>query len=58
VYVNKTWYLTLREKGRLRVLVDTVPGEIFGAKNKVTGSGEDSIRKNFMICIAYQMSFG
>lgn len=56
-YVNKPWYLTLRDKGRLRVLANSVLREIFGAKDEVTGSGEDSTRKSFMICAGYQMLF-
>ena len=31
--------------------------EIVWAKDKVTGSGEDSTRKSFMICTAYRMLF-
>jgi len=56
--MNKTSHLTLREKGRLRVSAKCAEEEIFGAKDKVTGSGEDSIRKSFMICTAQQILFG
>jgi len=58
LYMNKTSHLTLREKGRLRVSAKCAEEEIFGAKDKVTGSGEDSIRKSFMICTAQQILFG
>ena len=36
LYVTKTWYLTLRDKGSLRVLANSMLRERVGVKDKVT----------------------
>jgi hypothetical protein len=47
----KTWFLTQREEHRIRVFENKVLREIFWPKkDEVTGSGEDNITGNFMIC--------
>jgi hypothetical protein len=51
--------LTLREEHRLRVFENRVLRRIFGPKrDEVTGSGEDYIMRNLMICTHLQILFG
>jgi hypothetical protein len=53
------WSLTLREERRLRVYENGVLRRIFGAKrDEVTGSGENYIMRNLMICNAHPILFG
>jgi hypothetical protein len=58
-YGCETWSLTLREEHRLRVFKNRVLRRIFGSKRDgVTGSGEDYITRNLMICTNHQILFG
>jgi hypothetical protein len=59
LYECETWSLTLREEQRLRVLENRVVRRIFGPKrDEATGSGEDYITRNSMICTHHQILFG
>jgi hypothetical protein len=55
LYVCETWSLTLREECRLSVLENRVLRRKFGAKKKVTGSGEDLIMRSLLICTPHQI---
>jgi hypothetical protein len=47
-----------REECRLRVLENRVLRRIFGPKrDEVTGSGEDYIKRSFILCNSHQISF-
>jgi hypothetical protein len=59
LYGCETWSPTLREEHRLRVFENRVLRRIFGPKrDEVTGSGEDYITRNLMICTHHQILFG
>jgi hypothetical protein len=46
----------MREQHRLRVFENRVLREVFGAKrDEVTGSGENYIMRNFMVCFPHQL---
>jgi hypothetical protein len=51
--------LTLREERRLRVYEKGVLWGIFGPeRDEVRGSGENCIKRSFMVCTAHQIFFG
>jgi hypothetical protein len=55
LYGCETWFLTLREEQRLRVLLR----RIFGLKrDKATGDWRDYITGNLMTCTHHQILFG
>jgi hypothetical protein len=59
LYGCETWSLTLRKEHRLRVFANRVLRRILGPKRDgVTGSGEDYITRNLMICTHLQILFG
>jgi len=59
LYGWETWSLTLAEERRLRVFENRVLRRIFGPKrDKVTGSGENYIRRSLIISVAHQILFG
>jgi hypothetical protein len=59
LYGFETWSLTVREEHRLTVFEKRVLRRIFGPKrDEVTGSGEDYITRNLMICTHHQILFG
>jgi hypothetical protein len=54
----ETWSLTLREEQRLRLFQNRVLRSKFGPKrDEVTGSGEDYITRNLMLCTHHQILF-
>jgi len=56
LYGCETWSVTMREQHRLRVFENRVLREVFGAKrDEVTGSGENYIMRNFMVCFPHQL---
>jgi hypothetical protein len=56
LYGCETWPLTLREECRLRVFENKVLRRIFGRKrDEVQGSGEDYIKRSFMLCTAHKI---
>jgi hypothetical protein len=56
LYGCETWYLTLREKHRLRVFENRVLRRIFGPKrDEVTGEWRKCITRSFMICTLRQV---
>jgi hypothetical protein len=58
LYGCETWSVTLSEEHRLRVFENMVLRGIFGSKRDgVTGSGEDYITRNLMICTHHQILF-
>jgi hypothetical protein len=51
LYGYKTWSLTFREEGRLRIFKNRVQRRIFEPKrDEVRGNGEDYITRSFMLC--------
>jgi len=59
LYGCETWSLRLREERRLMVLENRVLRRIFGPKwDEVTGSGENYILRNLMICTPHIILFG
>jgi len=54
LYGCEIWSLTLREERRLKVFENRVLKRIFGPmRDEVTGSGENYIMRNLMICTAH-----
>ena len=51
LYGCETWFLTLRDEQRLRVLGNKVLRKIFGAKTELQENGESCIMLNYMHCI-------
>ena len=59
LYGCETWSLALREERRLRVCDNRVLRRIFGPKRgEVTGSRENYIMRNLMICTAHPILCG
>jgi hypothetical protein len=59
LYGCEMWSVTPREEHRLRVFENRVLRGIFGPKrDEVTGSGEDYITRNLMICTHHQIFSG
>ena len=59
LYGCKTWSLTLREEGRVRVFENRVLGKVFGPKrDEVTGNGENYIMRSLVICTFYPILCG
>ena len=59
LYGCETGPLTMREERRIRVSENRILRRIFGPKkDEVTGSGEDYIPRNFMVCSSLQILFG
>jgi len=54
----KAWLLTLRKEHKLRVFENRVLRRIFGPKrDDVTGSGDNYIMRNSVICTPYPILF-
>ena len=49
----ETWALILRKERRLRLFENRIPRRIFGPRRDENGSGEGSIKRNFIVCTVY-----
>jgi len=58
LYGHETWSLTMRDEHRLRVSENRVLRKVLGPERYEVTSGEDYIRKSFMICTPYQYYLG
>jgi hypothetical protein len=59
LYGCKTWSLTLREEGRLRVFENRVLRRIFGPRrDEVTGQWKNYIMGSLIICALHPVFFG
>ena len=58
LYGCETWYLTLREKCRLRVFENRILRRIFGSKGTRMGSEEGSTMRNFIVCTVHLIYSG
>jgi len=53
LYGCEAWYLTLREKCRIRAFENRIIRRIMDARELRIGSGEGFLMKNFIVCTVH-----